>query len=65
MSAIAMEFFRQSPVAFMPLVALVIFMVVFLTVTVRAFIKHSASWEEVSRLPLEGDTSRGQEGRDE
>jgi hypothetical protein len=53
MGAIAREFFRNSPVLDFPLIALAIFMLVFIAITVRALILQSAQVDAAARLPLE------------
>ena len=51
----SLEFFRRSPLLAYPLAALVIFMAVFLIVTVRALLSQKTRWETVSQLPLDGE----------
>lgn len=51
----AREFFRQSPVLMFPLIALAIFMTVFIVIALRAVVSRKQSWDAVSRLPLESD----------
>ena len=52
----SLSFFRQSPLLAYPLAGLMIFMLVFLVVTLRAVLTKKSSWEAVSRLPLEERT---------
>lgn len=52
LSFMAMDYFRQSPVMFFPLLALAIFMLVFFAVTVRALRTRRVCYERVARLPL-------------
>ena len=61
MSFMAMDYFRNSPVLMYPLIALAIFMVVFLAVTVRTVLTNKGSYEAVSRLPLGGGEPAAQE----
>ena len=58
MGFMSLQFFRQSPLLAYPLAALMIFMLVFLVVTVRAVLTRKTQWDAVSRLPLE-DHSEG------
>jgi hypothetical protein len=53
MGAIAREFFRSSPVLDYPLIALAIFMLVFIAISVRALILQSSTVDAAARLPLE------------
>jgi len=62
LSFMAMDYFRQSPMLAMPILALAIFMLVFLVVTVRALVTKSARFDAVARLPLEQE-ARGREVR--
>jgi hypothetical protein len=55
MGFMALDYFRQSPLLAMPVLALVIFMLVFALITLRAFWVSKARWDEVARLPLESD----------
>jgi hypothetical protein len=55
MGFMALEYFRQSPVLALPVVALVIFMLVFLAVSLRALLTQSSRWDAVSALPLADD----------
>ncbi|MFW6067535.1 MAG: hypothetical protein ACOC97_04295 [Myxococcota bacterium] len=58
----ASDFFARSPVLVFPLVALGIFVSVFMLVAARALLRRSADIEVLSRLPLEEDRNQG-EGR--
>ncbi len=60
LSFMAMDYFRQSPMLFFPLLALAIFMLVFFAVTVRALRTRQSCYERIARLPLDG---AGEEGR--
>jgi len=51
----SLEFFRRSPLLAYPLAALLIFMAVFLIVTIRALLNRKTQWEAVSQLPLDGE----------
>lgn len=53
MRYMAMEFFRQSPVLALPVVALAIFMLVFLAVTLRAMLTRKSQWDALAQLPLQ------------
>ena len=56
LSALASDFFSQSPVLLLPVVALLIFMVVFTVMAVRAFRMPDEAVNEVANLPLMADT---------
>lgn len=60
----AMEYFRTNPVMMFPLIALAIFMAVFLVVTLRATLTQKSRWEAVANLPLERTDADHQNGRD-
>lgn len=53
----SLEFFRQSPLLAFPLAALLIFMAVFVVITVRAVL--GGKWESVAQLPLDGGDHEG------
>lgn len=53
MRLIAMSFFANSPLLALPLIALAIFVLVFLSVTLRALFTKASSYEAIARLPLE------------
>ncbi len=55
MSAIARQFFADSPVIVLPIVALLPFVTVFVLVTVRALRARRADIDALARLPL-GDS---------
>jgi len=55
LSFMAMDYFRQSPMLALPVLALAIFMLVFVAVSVRAIFTEKARFESIARLPLEGD----------
>jgi hypothetical protein len=52
MGFMAMEFFRQSPLLAMPVIALVIFMLVFLAVSLRALLTQKSHWDAAAQLPF-------------
>jgi len=58
MGAIAKEFFRMSPALDYPLLALALFMAVFVAISVRAFMQKPARVDAVARLPLEDGSSK-------
>jgi hypothetical protein len=53
MGFMAMDYFRQSPLLMMPVIALVIFMLVFLSVSLRALLTRKSSWDALAQLPLQ------------
>ena len=53
LSWIASDFFMRSPVLLYPLVALGLFMTVFIAVSLRAFLGNAERFEALARLPLE------------
>ncbi len=53
MSRFAVEFFAQSPVLILPLLALLVFIGIFVFFTVQAFRMKNTDVERFSRLPLE------------
>ncbi len=53
MSRFAAEFFAQSPVLLYPLIALVLFFVVFLVVVVRVARMKAPEADRYARIPLE------------
>lgn len=58
MGYIAREFFRTSPVLGFPLIALAIFMLVFIAVSLRALLVHKPCMDAAARLPLGEDGER-------
>jgi cbb3-type cytochrome oxidase subunit 3 len=58
MGAIARDFFRSSPVLDFPLIALAIFMLVFLAVSVRVLITKGGRLDAAARLPLNDGLSQ-------
>ena len=52
MGFMAMDYFRQSPLLAMPVIALVIFMLVFLAVSLRALLTQKSRWDAAAQLPL-------------
>ncbi|MGB5808969.1 MAG: CcoQ/FixQ family Cbb3-type cytochrome c oxidase assembly chaperone [Polyangiales bacterium] len=62
MSRFASEFFEQSPALLYPLLALLLFFVVFVGVVVRVMRMKRADAEKLARIPLEDQPV---EGRDE
>jgi hypothetical protein len=61
MGAIAKQFFLTSPALDYPLIALAIFMLVFLAITVGALLQKPAKVEAAARLPLEEAAREGQD----
>ncbi|MBK8170692.1 MAG: CcoQ/FixQ family Cbb3-type cytochrome c oxidase assembly chaperone [Sandaracinaceae bacterium] len=55
MSTIAHHFYTESPLLFLPLVALLIFVGVFAAVSIRAMTASRDSLDAAARLPLESD----------
>lgn len=55
MSAFARDFFVRSPALVFPVLALVIFFVVFVAMVVRAMRTPSSEAEALAKLPLEGE----------
>jgi len=55
LSLLASEYFENSPLLVLPIVALVIFMAVFTSVTVRALRQDRREIERLARLPLADD----------
>lgn len=53
MSTIAHNFYTQSPLLFYPLIALLIFIGVFVAVSVRAIASTRGAFDDAARLPLE------------
>lgn len=53
MGFMAMDYFRQSPLLALPVLALVLFMLVFLAVTLRALLTQKSRWDAMAMLPLE------------
>jgi hypothetical protein len=51
----AMDYFRQSPLLFYPLVALAIFMGVFLGVALRTVLSVKHGYDALAALPLSDD----------
>lgn len=58
LSFMAMDFFRRSPMLMLPMVALAIFMLVFLVVTLRTLLSKAQRYEQMARLPLESEGDR-------
>jgi cbb3-type cytochrome oxidase subunit 3 len=52
MSRFAAEFFAQSPVLLFPLIALVLFFIVFLAVVIRAMRMKKSEADQYAHLPL-------------
>lgn len=61
MGFMAMDYFRQSPLLALPVAALVIFMLVFLTVSFRAWLGGQARWDDLAQLPLRDTTAHREE----
>jgi hypothetical protein len=51
----AMDYFRHSPLLFYPLLALAIFMVVFVLVSLRTLLTHKQRYDALAALPLMDD----------
>lgn len=56
----ASDFFARSPVLLFPVVALALFITVFMLVSLRALLWKRQDLEAVSRLPLEEDSNQGE-----
>jgi hypothetical protein len=52
MGFMAMDYFRQSPLLALPVIALVIFMFVFLAVSLRALLTQKSRWDAAAQLPF-------------
>jgi cbb3-type cytochrome oxidase subunit 3 len=55
MSRFASEFFAQSPALLYPMLALLLFFVVFLAVVIHVFRMKPSEVERLARIPLEDD----------
>jgi cbb3-type cytochrome oxidase subunit 3 len=55
MSAIARQFFADSPVIVFPIFALLLFVAVFIVVTVRALRTQPSEIDALARIPLADD----------
>ncbi|MGD8826716.1 MAG: hypothetical protein PVI24_17155 [Myxococcales bacterium] len=55
MSRFAADLFAQSPALLYPLIALVLFFVVFLVVVIRAVRMKESEADQYARIPLEED----------
>jgi hypothetical protein len=53
MRFIAADFFARSPMLVLPVVAMLIFMLVFMSTAIRAFRTDKAKQDKLARLPLE------------
>ncbi len=53
LSLVALEFFQKSPLLLFPLVALGLFMFVFVFITLRTVLTDHSRYDALSRLPLE------------
>jgi hypothetical protein len=53
MGAIAKQFFLSSPVLDYPLIALAMFMLVFVAISISTLLKKSPQIDAAARLPLE------------
>ncbi|MFW5876010.1 MAG: hypothetical protein ACOCXM_04680 [Myxococcota bacterium] len=56
----ASDFFARSPVLLFPVVALALFVTVFMLVSLRTLLWKRQDLEAVSRLPLEEDSNQGE-----
>jgi cbb3-type cytochrome oxidase subunit 3 len=52
LSQLAADYFARSPVLAFPIVALALFMVVFVAVSVRALCRQRAELDQLAALPL-------------
>ncbi|QQR88616.1 MAG: cbb3-type cytochrome c oxidase subunit 3 [Myxococcales bacterium] len=52
-SWMAMEFFRKSPVLYLPMIALFLFMLVFVGIIIRTFWRRAADLDKLARMPLD------------
>jgi hypothetical protein len=52
MSTIARQFFADSPVILFPILALLLFLVVFVVITVRAFRARPEEIDALARIPF-------------
>lgn len=55
MRAMAADFFARSPVMAAPVVAMLLFLAVFIAVAIRVFLTNRSEFSKVERLPLDGD----------
>ena len=55
LSWMATDFFRNSPVLIAPVIALLLLLAVFVTVTFRALLTNKEEIEHMTQLPLEND----------
>jgi len=62
LSFVAMGYFQKSPLLIFPLIALLLFLTVFIVVTVRALRASPSSYDAISRLPLEGENQEVRRG---
>jgi hypothetical protein len=60
----AMDYFRHSPLLFYPLLALALFMGVFLLVSLRTVLTHKHRYDALAALPLK-DAEQGSARDDE
>jgi hypothetical protein len=62
LSFVALDFFQKSPLLILPLIALGIFVTVFLTTTARALLTDKAKMDELAALPFRDQPKcRGEE----
>lgn len=57
MSRFASEFFSQSPALLYPVLALLLFFIVFIAVVIAVFRMKPAEAERLARIPLEDEVS--------
>jgi len=57
MRFMVMDYFAQSPMLWFPLLALGLFMLVFVLVTLRAFATSKSRYDAVASLPLCGEST--------
>jgi hypothetical protein len=60
----ASEYFQKSPMLWYPVLALALFMLVFIVVTVKAALARGQELEAMARLPLD-QSDAGEESRHE
>lgn len=63
MSEMAKQFFAGNPALSGPLIALIVFVFVFVVAAVRAFRAERAHIDRLARLPLESESEGMEEGR--
>jgi hypothetical protein len=51
------ELLQQSPLLFLPIIAMLVFFAVFVGVTVRTMIRRASSYDKTAALPLSEENS--------